>query len=132
MSRFRRTDRLNEQLRQEIAILVRDEVRDPRVGLATVTAVEASPELDHARVYVTTLGDEEEKEAVLAGLRSAAPFIRGQLGRRLHIRRVPELHFQIDRVLEEATRIESLLREALPPGEEEETGDPAGGPDAQE
>jgi ribosome-binding factor A len=129
MSRFRRTERLNEQLRQEIAILVRDEVRDPRVGLATVTAVEASPELDHAKVYVTTLGDEEEKEAVLTGLRSAAPFIRGQLGRRLHIRRVPELHFQIDRVLEEATRIENLLREALPDGAEAErtdAQDPAG------
>lgn len=102
--------------------MVRDEVRDPRVGLATVTAVEASPELDHAKVYVTTLGDEEEKEAVLAGLRSAAPFIRGQLGRRLHIRRVPELHFQIDRVLEEATRIENLLREALPEVPEAEDG----------
>lgn len=120
MPRFKRTDRINEQLRQEISILVRDEVRDPRVGLATITAVETSPELDHARVYITTLGDDEEKEHVLEGLRSAAPFIRGQLGRRLHMRRIPELHFQVDRVLEEATRIESLLREVLP---EHETGD---------
>lgn len=114
MPRFRRTDRINEQLKQEIAVLVRDAVRDPRVGVVTVTAVETSPELDHAKVYITTLGDEEEKEAALVGLRSAAPFIRGQLGRTLHIRRVPELHFHIDRVLEEATRIELLLRQALP------------------
>lgn len=114
MPRYRRTDRLNEQLRQEISILVRDAVRDPRVGLATVTAVETSPELDHAKVYITTLGDDEEKAEIIAGLRSASPFIRGQLGRRLHIRRVPELHFEIDRMLEEANRIESLLREALP------------------
>jgi ribosome-binding factor A len=114
MARYRRTDRINEQLKQEIAILVRGEVRDPRVGLATITAVETSPELDHAKVFITTLGDEEEKEAALSGLRSAAPFIRGQLGRRLHMRRIPELHFHIDRVLEEATRIELLLREALP------------------
>jgi ribosome-binding factor A len=120
MSRYRRTDRLNEQLKQEIAILVRGEVRDPRVGLATITAVETSPELDHAKVYITALGDDEEKEAVLTGLRSAAPFIRGQLGRRLHMRRIPELHFQIDRVLEEATRIELLLREALPDGVSDE------------
>lgn len=114
MPRFRRTDRINEQLRQEISILVRDEVRDPRVGLATVTAVETSPELDHAKVYVTALGDEAEKEEIVEGLRSAAPFIRGQLGKRLHMRRIPELHFVLDRVLDEATRIESLLREVLP------------------
>lgn len=114
MPRFRRTDRINEQLRQEISILVRDEVRDPRVGLATVTAVETSPELDHAKVYVTALGDDAEKEEIVEGLRSAAPFIRGQLGKRLHMRRIPELHFVLDRVLDEATRIESLLREVLP------------------
>lgn len=94
--------------------MLRNEVHDPRVGLATITAVETSPELDHARVYVTTLGDEEEREEVLAGLASAAPFIRTQLSRRLHMRRVPELHFQYDRMLDEATRIERLLREALP------------------
>ncbi len=58
MPRFRRTDRINEQLKQEIAILVRGEVRDPRVGLATITAVETSPELDHAKVFITTLGDD--------------------------------------------------------------------------
>jgi ribosome-binding factor A len=114
MPRFRRTDRLNEQLRQEISLLVRDEVRDPRVGLVTITAVETSPELDHAKIYITARGDEEEKQAALAGLRSAAAFVRGQLGRRLHIRRIPELHFEIDRVLEEAGRIEALLREVRP------------------
>ena len=114
MPRFKRTDRINELLREELSVLIRNEVRDPRVGLATVTAVETSPELDHARVYITTLGDDEEKEEIVAGLQSAAGFLRGQLGRRLHLRRIPELHFQIDRVLEGAQRIESLLREALP------------------
>jgi ribosome-binding factor A len=118
MARYKRTDRVNEQLKQEIAVLVRGQVRDPRVGLATVTAVETSPELDHAKVYVTTLGDAEEQAAVLEGLRSAAPFIRSQLGKRLHMRRIPELHFEYDRVLEEAMRIERLLREALPNGPE--------------
>lgn len=129
---FRRTDRINEQLKQEISLIVRDEVRDPRVGLATVTAVETSPELDHARVYVTALGDDAEKEEIVAGLRSAAPFVRGQLGRRLHMRRIPELHFQLDRVLEHATRIEHLLREALPDEiGEGDTGDPADGHPAE-
>jgi ribosome-binding factor A len=131
MAQFKRTDRLNEQLRQEITLLVRDEVRDPRVGLATITAVQTSRELDHAKVYFTTLGDPEEREEVLAGLRSAAPFLRRELGKRMHIRRVPELHFQVDRVHEEAQRIERLLHEALPPGHvsaEEASDAPAGDP----
>ncbi len=104
-------------------MLIRDGVRDPRVGLATITAVEASPELDHARVYITTMGDDEEKAAAVQGLRSAAPFMRGELGRRLRIRRVPELHFEIDRKLENALRIESLRREALPPDEPSDEGE---------
>ena len=114
MPQFRRTDRLNEQLKQEISLVVRDEVRDPRVGLATITAVQTSPELDHARVYFTALGDDEERGEILTGLRSASPFIRSQLSRRLHMRRIPELHFELDRVLEEASRIEQLLREVRP------------------
>jgi ribosome-binding factor A len=114
MPQFRRTERINEQLRQEISLMLRGEVRDPRVSLATITEVETSPELDHAKVYFTALGEEDEKAEVLSGLRSAAPFIRGQLGKRLHMRRIPELHFEIDRKLENAMRIESLLREALP------------------
>jgi ribosome-binding factor A len=116
MPKYRRTDRINELLREEIAVLVRDEVRDPRVGLVTITAVQTSPELDHAKVFVRMLGTEEEQEAALEGLHSAAPFVRTQLSRRLHIRRVPELHFHYDRMLDEAARIEQLLREALPDG----------------
>jgi ribosome-binding factor A len=134
MPRFRRTDRINELLREEISVLVRNEVRDPRVGLATVTAVETSPELDHARVYFTTLGDEDERQEVLAGLRSAAPFVRSQLGRRLHMRRIPELHFEVDRKLDEALRIEALLREALPadrPHPEQDEAAPEQEPDAE-
>ena len=114
MPRFKRTDRINEQLREEISLLVRDAVRDPRVSLATITAVQTSPELDHAKVYFTALGSDEERAELHAGLRSAAPFIRKALGQRLHMRRIPELHFEQDRVLEEAQRIEQLLREALP------------------
>lgn len=124
MANFRRTDRINEQLRQEISLLLRDEVRDPRVASATITGVETSRELDHARVYVTGPGEETEKAELLAGLQSAAPFLRTQLGRRLHMRRIPELHFEIDRKLENALRIEALLREALPEtGPEDEAAD---------
>ena len=129
MPKFRRTDRINEQLKQEISLIVRDEVRDPRVGLATITAVVTSPELDHARVYVTALGDDQEREEIISGLRSAAAFIRKQLGGRLHMRRIPELHFEEDRVLKEALRIEELLRQALPHEEAAEEGE---APDAAE
>jgi ribosome-binding factor A len=126
MPQYRRTDRLNEQLRQEITLLIRGEVRDPRVALATITAVQTSPELDHAKVYFTTLGDAEERKEVQAGLRSAAAFMRRELGKRLRIRRVPELHFTVDKVEEEAQRIERLLYEALPrdvPAVDSEDGD---------
>ena len=127
MSRYRRTDRINELLREEIALMLRSEVHDPRVGLATITAVETSPELDHARVYFTMTGDEDEREEMQAGLASAAPFIRGQLSKRLHMRRVPELHFRYDSQLDEAARIEQLLREALPEGGNEKGEGPADG-----
>lgn len=126
MPKFRRTDRINEQLKQEISLLIRDQVRDPRVGLATITAVQTSPELDHAKVYITALGDEDERAGILTGLRSAAPFIRHELGKRLHMRRIPELHFEIDRVLAEAMRIEQLLREALPADSAAEESEPGG------
>lgn len=131
MPRYQRTDRINEQLRQEVSILVRDAVRDPRVGLVTITAVETSPELDHAKVYVSVMGDDAEREAALQGLRSASPFIRTQLSKQLHMRRVPELHFHFDRVLQEATRIESLLREVLPASEPAAGGEADGGDDGE-
>lgn len=125
MPRFRRTDRLNEQFRQELSLLIREQVRDPRVGMATITAVQTSPELDHARVYLSVLGDDDARSEAVVGLQSAAAFLRGQLSKRLRLRRVPELHFELDRVLEEAQRIESLLREALPDGAEESEEGPA-------
>lgn len=121
MANFKRTARLNEQLRQEISLVLRHEVSDPRVALATITGVETSPELDHARVYVTALGEDEDREEVVEGLRSAAAYIRGHLGRRLHIRRIPELHFEVDRQLDEAQRIENLLRQVRPESDGSDT-----------
>ncbi|MBI4408895.1 MAG: 30S ribosome-binding factor RbfA [Gemmatimonadetes bacterium] len=125
----KRLARLNEQFRREITELLRQEVRDPRVGTVTVTEVDVTPDLAYARVYISTLGDAAEKEQTLEGLRAAAPYLRGELGRRLRIRRVPELHFEIDRALEQALRIERLLRE-LRSDRADESGAPAPGQEA--
>lgn len=110
MSReYSRTERVNQLLKEEISRLLRDEVKDSRIGMVTITDVEASPDLKVAKVYIQTTGGEDREVQALKGLSSAAGFIRSKLGRELHIRRVPELHFEIDRTLERAARIEELL-----------------------
>lgn len=113
MAAKRRVERLNEQFRRELMDILHNQVRDPRVGSLTVTAVEVTPDLYHARVYLTAL-DPATREESLAGLAAAATYIRGEIGRRLHIRRSPELHFTWDDTLEHARRIEKLLHEAMP------------------
>lgn len=105
----RRMERLNEQIKRELMDLLRRELSDPRLANVTLTAVETTPDLYQARVYVTALGDEAGREAALAGLRAARGLLRGELGRRMHIRRAPELDFVWDETLDHARRIESLL-----------------------
>jgi ribosome-binding factor A len=127
MSR-RRIERLNEQLKRELAGLIRTRVRDPRLTDVTVVGVRTAPDLTLARVAVRSLGDEAARREALEGLDAAAPYLRGELGRELHIRRVPELVFQEDRTLERAARIDELLDEVRPEGgwpEEEEAEDDA-------
>lgn len=123
----RRIERLNEQLKREITTILRNEVKDPRVGWATVTAARVTPDLSLARIFVSILGEEAEKEEALAGLRAAASFIRTELGRSLRLRRVPELRFEIDRSLDYAMRIERLLHEALPADDHGSGGASEGG-----
>ena len=115
MSR-RRLARLNEQIKRDISELLRTEVRDPRVGLPTVTAVDVTADLWLARVYVRPgpTHDEDFPSEFLNGLAAAAPFIRRALGRTLKVRRIPELRFLPDRTLEEALRIERILRDVSP------------------
>lgn len=112
----RRIERLNEQLKRELAVLIRTGIRDPRIVPVTVTAVRTTSDLNLARVLVRLLGSDEEKRDALAGLDRAAPFLRRSLGQELRIRRVPELEFLEDRSLERAARIEELLSEVRPDG----------------
>jgi len=124
----RRVARLGEQLRREITDILRREAKDPRIGDVIITDVEVTRDLAYARVYVQVPGDEAARAQTLEGLRAAAPFVRTELGRRLHIRRVPELRFLLDTTLERALRIERLLREIRSEGGSGATGE--GGPDA--
>ena len=121
----RRLERLNEQLKREISKILRTEVRDPRVGVPTVTGVEVTPDLWMARVYVRLTGSDEEKREAMEGLEAASQYIRRLLGEGLHIRRVPELEFEVDRSLERARRIEEILDEVRPEEGWEDTEEPS-------
>lgn len=123
MREYSRTDRVNQLLLEEISRLIRREIKDPRVRRVTVTEVDTTPDLMHATVHVRTLGNEPPAEEAVVGLESAEGFIRRALGRELHLYRIPELRFEIDRTLEKVQRIESLLEEARESREEDVEGE---------
>lgn len=114
----KRIARLNEQLKRELAELIRTEVRDPRVGTVTLTAVDVAADLGSARVHVRLSGSDEERASSLEGLDAASSFLRRTLGKSLHVRKVPELRFMEDRSLERARRIEEILAEVMPDSED--------------
>lgn len=105
-----RPERVAEAIRQTVAAFLTGSVRDPRIGFVTVTAVEVSHDLSHARVRVSVMGSEEEKATSLEGLTSAARFLRAQLAKELRLRVTPELRFELDRGLEHAQQIDRVLR----------------------
>ena len=106
----RRPEQVAGTIRQVIADALTREVRDPRVGFVTVTGVIVTNDLSHARVMVSIPGDEAEKTRALQGLQSAAGFLRSRAARALTTRTVPELHFELDKGVEHAARIEELLQ----------------------
>ena len=112
--------RLNEQLKREISELVHRKVRDPRVGPVTITSVEVAGDLSSARVYVRAQNTNGGLGESLVGLEAAAAFLRGELGRLLHLRRVPELRFQKDHSLDQARRIEEILADVVHPDLDED------------
>ncbi len=107
----RRTRQVGEMLREELSDIIRREVKDPRIGFMSITSVEVPPDLRSARVYVSVLGTDEEREKTLEALRSAAGYIRHILKPRLRMRQIPELEFRDDRSMEYAEQISSALRE---------------------
>jgi ribosome-binding factor A len=110
---FPRTRRVGEQIQRELAGLIRDEIKDPRIGMVSVTAVIVSRDLSHAKVYVSVLGNAEQTDASVSVLSNAAGFLRHKLGKILHIRVIPELRFYLDRSLEEGARMGALINKAI-------------------
>lgn len=106
-----RTERIAEQLREEVSQILATEVADPGVGLVTVTRVKVTPDLSLARVYWTLLGDAAERKRTTKALQRAAAFVRHVLATRVTLRRVPEVHFQYDEGLAAHQRVEELLHE---------------------
>lgn len=104
-----RTERVDELLRQEIGAIIARDVADPRVGFVTITDVETTPDLRHAKVWVSVIGQPAERDDAVEALRHAMPFIRHELGKRLRIKRIPDLHVHLDDTAERGTRILQLL-----------------------
>jgi ribosome-binding factor A len=106
----RRVDRIEEQLRMEISEIVEREIQDPRVHFVTMSRVKVTPDLGHARVFITVLGSPDDRKKALQGLRSAANFVKRSLAKRLHhLRRIPDLIFEYDETIEKDMRLEQLL-----------------------
>lgn|SRR5690625_1035617 len=106
-----RANRVAEQMKKEIGEIINQKIKDPRVGFVTVTDVDVTNDLQHAKVYVSILGDDEEKKESLVGLTKAAGFVRTELGKRIRLRKTPEVTFAFDEAFEYGSRIDSILRQ---------------------
>lgn len=106
-----RVSRVGEQIKKELSQIIQHEIKDPRIGFVTVTGVEMSGDLQIAKVYVSVMGKKEEREATLSGLEKATGYMRKEIGRRIQMRYVPELIFEIDQTLDHSEEIHRLLDE---------------------
>ena len=107
-----RPERLAESIRDELTELIEGELADPRIGLAAITEVNLAPEMRVAHVFVSVAGDDAEQRRSLAGLIAARGFLKAELAARLHLRRVPELRFELDTRAQRVARLEQLLERA--------------------
>jgi ribosome-binding factor A len=125
-----RASRVGDQIQAELASLLTRQVHDPGIGFLTITSVKVSPDLQQARVYYTTIGDDKAKRESARALNRATPFLRRQVGQRLRLKRVPELTFFYDESIEKGDRVERILQElqaerAGRPGIGDDTHDPS-------
>lgn len=116
-----RMRRINEVLREVVGAAISGELIDPRIGFVTVTAVETSPDLRTAKVFVSVLGDEEEREATFEGLRSSRGVIQSRIAAETRMKRTPTLTFHYDETIEKGVRISQLLEDEPGPGAEDDS-----------
>jgi ribosome-binding factor A len=112
---FKRADRVSEAIKREVGAMLTQEVKDPGIHFATVTAVETADDLRHARIYVSVLGDEAVRKESMAGLERAKGYLRRELGRRLQLRYTPEIQFRLDKSLDHAMKISGILKQIKRP-----------------
>ena len=110
---FSRKDRVAEQIRRELAELIRTELKDPRVGMISITDVEVTADYAHAKVFFSTLAGSEHVAEVLIGLQKASGFLRRELGKRISIHMTPQLHFVFDQSLERGADLSLLIQKAV-------------------
>lgn len=106
-----RANRVAEQMKKELGDILTRKVKDPRVGFVTVTDVEVTGDLQQATIYISVLGDEKQKKDTLLGLSQAKGFIRSEIGKRIRLRKTPEIAFEFDEALDYGNRIETILRD---------------------
>lgn len=116
---FHRANRIAEEIKREVASLLQGQLKDPRIGFITLTSVEVSNDLSHAKIFVSTMASEEEREKALLALNKAQGFIRNELGKRLRLRYTPELSFKFDTSIEHGAKILELLTQV----QAEQTGE---------
>jgi ribosome-binding factor A len=124
MAQGSRPERVGEEIRQELSQMLVREVHDPGIGFVTLTRVKVSPDLQVARVFYTLLGDDKARKETARALERATPFLRRQIGRRIRLRRVPELHFQFDESVAHQDRIERILLDLQHEREVREAAEP--------
>ncbi|MGD6832764.1 30S ribosome-binding factor RbfA [Sutcliffiella halmapala] len=106
-----RSNRVGEQMKKELSDIIGRKIKDPRVGFVTVTDVQVTGDLQQAKVYISVLGDDEKRQDTLIGLAKAKGFIRSEIGRRIRLRKTPELFFEFDESMEYGNRINTLIHE---------------------
>lgn len=110
---YPRSRRIAEQIRRELSEIIRLELKDPRVGMITLTDVEVTPDHEHAKIFFTRLGDPAENKAVTKALQHAGGFLRSELAHRMRLRIVPQLQFEYDESVERGVRLSNLIDEAV-------------------
>ncbi|MGK7346698.1 MAG: 30S ribosome-binding factor RbfA [Candidatus Nitrospinota bacterium M3_3B_026] len=107
---FHRADRVSEEIMKEVSNIIRDDMKDPRLGMVSITRVELSRDLRHAKVFISVLGSGEERDSSMSVLRNGTGFIRKLIGRRMRLKAPPELIFKADDSIERSARINEILK----------------------